>query len=187
MTRFSLQFMDCCCLESALCSRTCGEMPIPFPVEADCQRISIVDSCNGLVCLATDQHVILWNPATRESKMVPHVATEVEPKPYYHEIGFGFGESCGDYKVVKLIEGRGDASNKRVRRIIVSVYSLKTDSWKTIENIEGRLMSPQGKFVDGKLYWPMVYTCGRREWKQYSGKVVVGVICLDVKTETYEK
>ncbi|CAH9076394.1 unnamed protein product [Cuscuta epithymum] len=184
MTRSTLQIMDCC-LESALCSRTFCETAIPFPVEVDCDRISIVDSCNGLLCLATDHHVILWNPATRESKMVPHVAAaEVEPKSYDHEIGFGFGESCGDYKVVKLIEGRGDAS-KRI--IVASVYSLKTDTWKSIEDIEGRLMSRKGKFVDGKLYWAMIYNCGRRKWKQCSGKAVAGVLCVDVKTETYEE
>jgi hypothetical protein len=65
-------------------------------------------SCNGLVCLRDDSalRVVLWNPATKETKVVPksnlpHFA------PAGHKlgidgIGFGFDAKTNDYKIVTV-------------------------------------------------------------------------------------
>ncbi|GAB2298408.1 hypothetical protein Dimus_032473 [Dionaea muscipula] len=89
-----------------------------------------VGSCNGIVCLLVhdmveirlQQSLLLWNPATSEVK-----ALQPKTKMQIHVLGFGFDRKMNDYKVV-CIHGLFMAKVQHV-----SVYSSRSDSWKSLE------------------------------------------------------
>ena len=70
--------------------------------------ISIVGSINGLVCLDLNIYsiaIVLWNPATNETKVVPESGISYpQGKALARDIGFGFDFKTNDYKVVKLLQ-----------------------------------------------------------------------------------
>ncbi|XP_028760809.1 putative F-box protein At3g16210 [Neltuma alba] len=75
---------------------------------ADVRDVEIVGSSNGLLCIQFSDFghphtFVLWNPATRELKMVP---TTIEFRGDY-TIGFGFSMIANDYKIVNIY-GYGD-------------------------------------------------------------------------------
>ncbi|GAB2298405.1 hypothetical protein Dimus_032470 [Dionaea muscipula] len=87
-------------------------------------------SCNGIVCLLVHdmveirlrQSLLLWNPATSEVK-----ALQPKTKMPIRVLGFGFDRKMNDYKVV-CIHGVFMAKVQHV-----SVYSSRSDSWKSLE------------------------------------------------------
>jgi F-box interacting protein len=96
-------------------------------------------SCNGLVCLRDDSalRVVLWNPATKETKVVPksnlpHFA------PAGHKlgidgIGFGFDAKTNDYKIVTLLSIYDPLTihdHSMGKMAQSEVYSLSADSWR---------------------------------------------------------
>ncbi|XP_059436781.1 F-box/kelch-repeat protein At3g06240-like [Corylus avellana] len=70
--------------------------------------ISVVGSCNGLVCIhAYDKlKVVIWNPTTRETKVVPESNLPIfAPAGYCTHIqgmGFGFDAKTNDYKIINF-------------------------------------------------------------------------------------
>ncbi|KAL8102758.1 hypothetical protein AgCh_027323 [Apium graveolens] len=116
-----------------------------------------VGSCNGLVCLwkpygRDKDDIFLWNPTTAEIKKLPEALNLMIPtktnciRPC--EIGFGYDHVSDDYKVMRTV-------NSHFVGIMVSVYSLKNNSWTRAEtNTTGYNFYGQfGHFVDGSLYW----------------------------------
>ncbi|GAB2298411.1 hypothetical protein Dimus_032476 [Dionaea muscipula] len=80
-------------------------------------------SCNGIVCLLVQaivgwpqQSILLWNPATGEVKVLQH-------ENDIYVLGFGFDPRTNDYKVMLISESEEH----------VSVYSSRSDSWKSVE------------------------------------------------------
>ncbi|CAA0829392.1 F-box/kelch-repeat protein [Striga hermonthica] len=108
--------------------------------------ISVVGSCDGLLCLAIDEKdLILWNPTTGVSKQLPDLGVEIICPKY----GFGYDQSTDDYKVVGFFRRLWDLSE-----VVAKVYSLKTNRWKAVKGFKGRwLMDDTAAFADGKLYW----------------------------------
>ena len=102
-------------------------------------NISVVGSCNGLVCLHTmssyEFQVVIWNPATRETKVVPKSnLPHLLPAGYktiIHSIQFGFDAKTNDYKIINLLTPYDGLANSFTERIIQSeVYILSSDSWR---------------------------------------------------------
>ncbi|KAJ0249666.1 F-box domain-containing protein [Hirschfeldia incana] len=132
--------------------------------------VQFIGYSNGLVCMSPADNVFfLYNPTTRDSKRLPDLA-RVEA----HEThGFGFDDLTNDYKVVKLV-----ADTHRV--VGASVYSLKTNSWRRIcdlnykRDFEGFVA---GMNVNGAVHW--VFT------RQEANKRVV--LAFDVKTEEFRE
>lgn len=96
----------------------------------------------------------LWNPSTRENKRIP---TFIVPVPIYSEVtkyGFGCDRNHEDYKMVKL-----DFYDSPLGYDIeVGVYSLRSDSWKTITDppsyVQGSINNTVcGLFLNGALHW----------------------------------
>ncbi|GAB2298407.1 hypothetical protein Dimus_032472 [Dionaea muscipula] len=85
-------------------------------------------SCNGIVCLLVQdrvgikhhQSILLWNPATGELKALQH-------ENRIHVLGFGFDPKTNDYKVMLISYLLVNESKH------VSVYSSRSDSWKSVE------------------------------------------------------
>ncbi|CAI9117692.1 OLC1v1019143C1 [Oldenlandia corymbosa var. corymbosa] len=99
----------------------------------------VVDSCNGLVCLINmDRELILCNPCTKKFKKLP--GSEIRKS---NTLGFGYDSLNDDYKVVEFVDNK------------VNMYSVKTSSWRKIEDLE--VITPAYDkpvhYVSGTFYW----------------------------------
>lgn len=111
-----------------------------------------VGSCRGLVCLWKPDNeirddIFLWNPATRKIKKLP-IADILIPRNLIGSsvVGFGYDEVGDDLKVVRT-------ADSQLAGIMVSVYSLKNNSWTRAETLSTRLVGYFGVFANGSLYW----------------------------------
>ncbi|KAI3452957.1 hypothetical protein Pfo_009620 [Paulownia fortunei] len=148
---------------------------IDYPKKNPHRAVWIVGSSNGLICIAIDEKdMFLWNPSTRTSKKLPPVAVEMK-QGFYYIWGFGFNESDDDYKVVGIFCVFGNAG---VNESIVKIYSLKTNSWKRIEDFKGGVpLDDSGKFASGKLHFPATPGIDLDfRWN---------IVSLDLKSEVY--
>ncbi|KAM7507976.1 hypothetical protein LguiA_018429 [Lonicera macranthoides] len=106
---------------------------------------SILNSCNGIVCLYGNlsdkgtrikHSIVLLNPATRECKCLPQVPERVSYPPYvnynYDSLVFGFDSKSNDYKVLRLVRLH-DRFRKRNLPWIVQIYTLSSNSWREID------------------------------------------------------
>jgi hypothetical protein len=82
---------------------------VPPPIHGFHLKVDIVvvGSCNGIVCLHDNYglNIVLWNPATRETKVVPEsklLRCPVGYLVYFNGIGFGFDAKTNDYKIINL-------------------------------------------------------------------------------------
>ncbi|GAB2298389.1 hypothetical protein Dimus_032454 [Dionaea muscipula] len=91
---------------------------------------SFAGSCNGIVCLLVEdldgqvtiqQSLLLWNPATGEVKALQH-------EKQIRVLGFGFDPKMNDYKVMLI---RYSFMPEAIEH--VSVYSSRSDSWKSLD------------------------------------------------------
>ncbi|KAI8566686.1 hypothetical protein RHMOL_Rhmol02G0061400 [Rhododendron molle] len=115
------------------------------PLKASNCPVRIVGSCDGLVCVATDSQVFIWNPSTRKSKRLTDM-----PHPPFISYGFGYDESTNDYKVAGFFGKLGT----RGFEVEVKVYASRTPSWRRIEGSPHRLPSDGlGTYLNGALHW----------------------------------
>ncbi|XP_049410343.1 F-box/kelch-repeat protein At3g23880-like [Solanum stenotomum] len=97
-----------------------------YPVENHCGRFWTVGSVNGLICVSGFS-----------SSMVTY--------------GFGYDEIHDEYKVLRV---RSTCQHHNKHHNEFEVYSLKTDSWRSIHCLKNELLFTEvGKFVNGKLHW----------------------------------
>lgn len=97
--------------------------------------------CNGVLCFYHDlANVVLWNPATRDAKLVPPPLYCCHPvkKAFYHclAIGFGFDAKNNDYKVIS-VQKKGDPLRDWEREFEIEVYSLRTNRWRELQELMG--------------------------------------------------
>ncbi|KAG5602020.1 hypothetical protein H5410_033390 [Solanum commersonii] len=132
-------------LRSLLDESVVDSSDMNYPVENHCGRFWTVGSVNGLICVSG---LFLWNPSIRKYKMLP---TE---KRFYSDMvtyGFGYDEIHDDYKVVRV---RSTCQHQNKHYNEFEVYSLKSDSWRSIHCLKNELLFTEvGKFVNGKLHW----------------------------------
>jgi F-box interacting protein len=129
-----------------------------FPNEVS--KVSMFGPCNGILCfcgtLWKNMHgpsdydrLVLWNPATRESKLLPPFPRLPELYCFSH-FGFGFDPKTNDYKVVRIM-------NLRFRHCRVQVYHLSTNSWRVLDsspNPSYFIHSPRfPSYLNGVYYW----------------------------------
>ncbi|KAK1377883.1 F-box domain-containing protein [Heracleum sosnowskyi] len=121
-------------------------------------------SCNGIDGFWTptnleegEDDIFLWNPKTRELKKLPRVNNILIPIQLIgvELVGFGYDHVNDDYKVMRT-SGYGPIN----RTVVVSVYSLKNNSWARAETISTginlssfSLYSKFGVFANGSLFW----------------------------------
>lgn len=148
---------------------------IDYPNKSPYKAVWVVGSCNGIICVAIDEKdIFLWNPSTRKSKELPPVGVEMK-QGFYYMWGFGFSESDDDYKVVGVFCAYG---NGCVLESMVMIYSLRTDSWKRIEDFScGIPFDDTGRFASGKLHFAATSTVEfNSRWN---------IVSLDLKSEAY--
>ncbi|XP_062027477.1 F-box/kelch-repeat protein At3g23880-like [Rosa rugosa] len=110
--------------------------------------IDIIGSCNGLICLLLDWNtsvIMLWNPCTRESKVLPQPSIKNLPKFY----GFGYDSTTDDYKVIV-----GSFSSTSSYEYVVVAYTLKTGSWRKLQSLNQNFrVLWHGCLVNEALHW----------------------------------
>ncbi|XP_049404313.1 F-box protein CPR1-like isoform X3 [Solanum stenotomum] len=123
-------------------------LDLDCPMKYPHQRVYISGSVNGLVCL-TDRFdgLVLWNPSIRKfKKVLDFVPTQM--CRCWSMCGFGYDEVHDDYKVVGIFSSMIKAFFE------AAIYSLKSDSWRTLEDFKpGVSYCGEAKFVNHKLHW----------------------------------
>ncbi|XP_008224443.1 PREDICTED: F-box protein CPR30-like [Prunus mume] len=146
-----------------------------------------VGYANGLVCIRNCidgdiSYVTLWNPSIPKLKKIPirthEPRAQPSPNPERLDIyGFGYDSTNDDYKLVGIIRKPADEYE-------VSVYSLKANSWKRIQNIPCcgfSLFAPSNHMVfsRGALSWLM--------WKKLHEELQFVIVTLDLTSEKYRE
>ncbi|KAK8976778.1 hypothetical protein V6N11_047548 [Hibiscus sabdariffa] len=128
---------------------------------------------NGILCLECDANIIcLWNPSTREFKVLPQSSIQRPPSAAdtsFCGLGFGYDSQTDDYKVVRFIDNtfeyHCDGNSYYLETTYqVDLYSLKGNSWKeisdpiidrgvgvSIESVPG-VERPLGFWKNGELF-----------------------------------
>ncbi|XP_017983735.1 PREDICTED: F-box protein At3g07870 [Theobroma cacao] len=136
---------------------------IHLPFFENCWYAPVVSGpCNGLLCLHDAGKAALWNPSTREFKILPRSSVNRPPSvdsTSFGCLGFGFDSITDDYKVVRFVTNYFDENEEEggladwIHQ--VELYSLKSDSWKEISVPEAHpYASPLfNNYVNGSYYW----------------------------------
>lgn len=183
-------FMECP-IKSLLDSSMTEALELDFPIEIESHQLGARGSCNGLIYLAHHfvEHSLLWNPTTREHKNLPLFRPRA--KKCTNTCGFGYDELHDDYKAVIITYNHIIRSSDDIE---VKVYSLKSDSWTTVDYCDETFSSKKsvgycgdrlvhhGAFVGGKLHWGTYISNPSRV--EYLGK---NIISFDLANEKWEK
>ncbi|KAI3457104.1 hypothetical protein Pfo_013767 [Paulownia fortunei] len=134
---------------------------LEFPFRSINSFLTIVGSCNGLLCLSDDRvyymhTIILWNPCIKKSVLLP------KPNPIYNSygtfaqsLGFGFDPVANDYKVVRITYVdcvRGQAQ--------VELYKLSTGVWQDMSYLGLDCViynKSRPAYVNGATHWVARY------------------------------
>ncbi|KAL3380245.1 hypothetical protein AABB24_000740 [Solanum stoloniferum] len=124
---------------------------LDFPCKDPLVNYNFVGSCEGLLCISGGAHdLFLWNPSIRKSKKLPISGSNVHCSSYL-AYGIGYNECQDDYKVVEVM---GSSHSEYGFQNEFRVYSLRTNSWKMIQEYPGVIFcNDPAKFVNGRLHW----------------------------------
>jgi F-box interacting protein len=147
----------------------------------DWVSISIVGSCNGLVCLhdQLEKLTVIWNPATKETKVV--LKSNLPRYPSVIDcIGFGCDAKTNDYNIINLLSPYDEPDSIRSEKMIQSeVYSLSADSWKQGD-------SPLCGTIDTCICGLNTYINGMASWEARVDDWE-GVLSFDMREEVFRK
>jgi F-box interacting protein len=105
-----------------------SQTPLNLPPAPLC--LSVIASCNGLLCLWDSRsEIYLWNPATSsELKALPAAPSRSARGGFiFYDVGFGFDSVSNDFKVILLHDNDGE------RFLKAEVYSLKSGCWRLLD------------------------------------------------------
>ncbi|XP_028787075.1 F-box protein CPR1-like [Neltuma alba] len=137
---------------------------------------------NGISCLhhtyfdCTDE-LCLWNPATREVKVLPSPHHQVSEKDDLVILGFGIVPGTNDYKVVRILTTM-DFDMEDCKPFKAEVYNLSTNSWGMINVTESvySLISPEFcSYLKGVYHWLTL------------GLFDEAIICFDMSDDAFWK
>ncbi|XP_043693184.1 F-box protein CPR1-like [Telopea speciosissima] len=113
----------------------------------------VLGSCNGLLCISNynDEDIFLWNPSTRTHKKLPIITN---PFTRFVAYGFGYDPITDDYKLVR-VQQQFSGHNNYDLHSEVKVYSLSTNSWRTIGDMPffHTILSKSGVLANSTLHW----------------------------------
>ncbi|OMO95384.1 hypothetical protein COLO4_15939 [Corchorus olitorius] len=120
---------------------------------------SLVNSCNGLVCLSGDkaEFIYVCNPVLGD-----YITIQVpdDSDSYVRSFGLGFSSRSNEFKVLHTFSLRTEEPGLRLggtRTIKAVIYTLGTGLWKSIENVPDEISSLGfNSFLHGALHWGIV-------------------------------
>ncbi|XP_015582078.2 F-box protein CPR1 [Ricinus communis] len=150
-----------------LCSSPLDTLEIRnVPIISQVQPVSLVGSCNGLLCLRNvdTQDICIMNPATRKhmylQNLLPNNCRDEQNKVSL--TGYGFGYDCvnDDYKVVRIAqkidaEPRINNGNLGFLETEMSICNVKTRVLKVVKMPYFTLVNDLGVLACGALHWLM--------------------------------
>nr|XP_009764586.1 PREDICTED: F-box/kelch-repeat protein At3g23880-like [Nicotiana sylvestris] len=149
--RLMLQFMTYlkhCSVSLLFSGFSTDSFDLDIPTKTPDDRFDVVGSVNGLICLSIGfKCLVLWNPSTRKFRHVPDIMNMLALDfVCQYMYGFGYDEVNDDYKVVAVFS--------ELTCACVSIYSLKNDSWRRLDDIQGLVAYNRWpKLVSRKLHW----------------------------------
>lgn len=168
----------------------CGKLFTQGPIRYNCisnikgvsflkeaSKFAVFGSCNGLLCVTQEHYrsygrkLYLWNPIIQKFRTVSDSTCLNISHLISIALGCWYSSDENDFKVVRFMD--------LLQCRHVEVYSLRTGSWRKIENnsAEGiALQSRAGVFVDGCVNW-----LGFRH-----GNTLPVVVSFDTKTEVFK-
>ncbi|XP_071908416.1 F-box only protein 8-like isoform X1 [Coffea arabica] len=130
---------------------------------------TVLGPVDGLVFIYNDHSLmLLWNPATREVKLLPPLVVSSLPLSspsrtlYSHVFGFGKDPSTNDFKVVCVRDYWDD--DLQVWYVpLVSVYTLSSHSWRQFRDYTFSSLrvvkSYTNTYLNGFYYWGGISSC----------------------------
>ncbi|OMO67795.1 hypothetical protein CCACVL1_20309 [Corchorus capsularis] len=105
-----------------------------FSVEEKISDFRVIGFCNGIFCLrdfSRQGRDGLWNPSTREFKLIPPSTVESHSPRVVRSnwVGFGFDSVGDDYKVLRYV------TSKHPLMVQFELYSLRGDSWREVASV----------------------------------------------------
>ncbi|KEH19602.1 putative F-box domain, galactose oxidase/kelch, beta-propeller, F-box associated interaction [Medicago truncatula] len=137
------------------------ELPLPFQYDDTCIDIS-GSSINGTICLfqgIDHKTFVLWNPTTREFKVIPpsNVGSLYYIKGLTTIQGFGYDSVKDDYKViqhVKLLPFNSRVVMPKIYKNLWEIYSLKSKSWRKLDvDMPCRDTNIDDVYMNGMCHW----------------------------------
>ncbi|XP_058733435.1 putative F-box protein At1g32420 [Vicia villosa] len=147
-----------------------------FQQEDPSFSVLVSGSVNGILCLYDRDTVVLWNPTTKEFKVIPPSPAESLP-PYEAIIkyihGFGYDPFSDDYKIIRNVgfvpvtDDDDDVLPSDVQwedvcenyNTFWEVYSLVSNSWRKVDLVlpaccwEGGNCNDNLLYLDGMCHW----------------------------------
>ncbi|KAK1375932.1 hypothetical protein POM88_032125 [Heracleum sosnowskyi] len=150
------------------CNEYYSGLPFPYiPKDMETGFVyknKIHGTCQGLICFSAEQQsfpprhwVFLWNPAIRLFKILPNSPDSLSRDQRYHDLALGYFPKINDYKVIKF-QSNFSMGGVGHRVSTVYIYSLSTDSWKTVGQDNVAQFSRYEKLynsviLNGVAYW----------------------------------
>ncbi|XP_059653429.1 F-box/kelch-repeat protein At3g06240-like [Cornus florida] len=116
--------------------------------------LTILGSCNGLVCLIDDMLSLtdllyLWNPTIRKFVVLPEPRITFRSHGAYDRaLGFGVDSATNDYKVVRIAYVSGGPE--------VDIYSVQEGGWRNI-SVSGPIPNikceASNVYLNGAIHW----------------------------------
>ncbi|KAI8534171.1 hypothetical protein RHMOL_Rhmol10G0068400 [Rhododendron molle] len=135
------------------------DLDLAFTERPDLRCFSNRGSCNGLMCLSAWSNIMICNPATRESRLLPRPPCHTWTTKH---VGFAFDSKTKDYIVVRVatrykISKAVDMDFKPPTRVDhkIQIYGMSTDSWNEIAAmVPNHRFSPYvSTLMNGVFYW----------------------------------
>ncbi|KAL5568327.1 hypothetical protein UlMin_024902 [Ulmus minor] len=134
---------------------TVQDLELPLFARDNIQKIHdlrtriVVGSCNGLICFNLSDNyttILLWNPATRESRYLPEPMLMFTKQRFPYQLSFGFDHFNNDYKLVRVTQ-------KSTLELGVQIFKQSTNYWRGVKGISGyRMTRSEPMIVNGVLY-----------------------------------
>nr|BAQ18977.1 S11-locus linked F-box protein type-16 [Petunia x hybrida] len=159
------------------------DLDVPYLTNTGgCTFHRFMGPCHGLLVLTDCEETVLFNPSTRNYRLL-------QPSPYdsplgFHRsingIAFGFDSIGNEYKIARLAELRGEPPFNcfTMKEWRVEVYELSIDSWREIENVDKQL-----PYVHWYPCGELFYKCAAH-WFGHANRARV-ILCFDMSTETF--
>ncbi|CAN6676487.1 unnamed protein product [Malus baccata var. baccata] len=136
---------------------------IPDVIKRCFSHLSMVGTCNGIICLAhdgllqdEDAPTIIWNPSVRKYVILPSPNIKKNNFKDTQTYFFGYDSLTNDYKVLRIVTVRNSLLG-------VEVYSLANGCWTSLSTTatavfpaylcSGFLRKSKDAFFKGAMHW----------------------------------